>query len=77
MANHLAWMHTITLFAMVFYISGYCLSVGSLFWLIIAEIYPLKVRGLAMSFVTAIQWLANFIVAMSFLSLYTSSLVQV
>jgi len=57
------------LVAMVFYIAGYCLSVGSMFWLIISEIYPIHVRGLAMSFVTAIQWGANFVVAMSFLSI--------
>lgn len=52
------------------YVVGYCLSVGSLFWLIISEIFPLVIRGRAMSFVTAVQWLANFIVSMTFLSLF-------
>lgn len=52
------------------YVVGYCLSVGSLFWLIISEIFPLSIRGRAMSFVTAVQWLANFIVSMTFLSLF-------
>lgn len=52
---------------MVTYIAGYCISVGSLFWLIIAEIFPLSVRGLGMSLATAIQWGANFIVSMTFL----------
>jgi sugar porter (SP) family MFS transporter len=54
---------------MVSYIAGYAISLGSLFWLIIAEIYPLHIRGLAMSFVTSIQWLANFVVAITFLSI--------
>ena len=54
---------------MLCYISGYSISVGSLFWLIISEIYPLNVRSLAMSFVTAMQWLANFVVAATFLSI--------
>jgi sugar porter (SP) family MFS transporter len=62
-------MHWLTIIFMMVYIAGYCISVGSLFWLIISEIYPLQARGLAMSFVTAVQWLANFIVAVSFLSL--------
>jgi len=59
----------IFLFVMMFYIIGYCISVGSLFWLIISEIFPLHVRGIAMSFVTSIQWLANFIISLSFLSM--------
>lgn len=54
------------------YVAGYCLSVGSLFWLIISEIFPLVIRGRAMSLVTAIQWLANFVVSMSFLTLFHS-----
>lgn len=54
---------------MVTYIAGYSLSVGSLFWLVISEIYPLNIRSFAMSFVTAVQWGANFLVALTFLSL--------
>jgi SP family galactose:H+ symporter-like MFS transporter len=62
----------IILIFMMFYIAGYSLSLGSLFWLLIAEIYPLNIRGLAMSFVTAVQWAANFMVAISFLSILNS-----
>lgn len=62
-------MHTLIILCMLLYIAGYCISTGSLFWLIIAEIYPLHVRGLAMSFVTSVQWLTNFIVAATFLSI--------
>jgi MFS transporter, SP family, galactose:H+ symporter len=58
-----------TLIAMILYIFFYAISLGSLFWLIIAEIYPAQYRSLAMSSVTAIQWLANFIIAVSFLPL--------
>src|SRR3990167_3729103 len=52
------------------YIIGYCVSVGSLFWVVISEIYPQKVRGLAMSIATSIQWGANFVVSISFLSIW-------
>ncbi|MEI6287384.1 MAG: sugar porter family MFS transporter [Bacillota bacterium] len=52
---------------MVTYIAGYAVSIGSLFWLIISEIYPLKIRSIGMSFVSGIQWLANFVVSMTFL----------
>lgn len=59
----------IMLLCFVLYIAGYCISVGSLFWLIIAEIFPLSVRGLGMSVATACQWGANGLVSMTFLSL--------
>lgn len=58
--------------AMTFYIIGYCISVGSLFWVIISEIYPLHIRGMAMSIATVMQWAANFIVSLSFLGMYQS-----
>ena len=62
----------LALVCLLIYIVGYCVSVGSLFWLIISEIFPLNVRGSAMSFVASIQWLANFVVAATFLSILTS-----
>ena len=61
--------HWLIIFFMITYVAGYSISLGSLFWLIISEIFPLHVRGLAMGFVTAVQWLANFIVACTFLTI--------
>lgn len=57
---------------MICYIIGFALGLGSIFWLIIAEIYPLNLRGLAMSFVTGVQWAANFVVSLTFLSILQS-----
>jgi predicted MFS family arabinose efflux permease len=42
------------------------------FWLLIAEIYPLKIRGAAMSVATMANGLANFVVTISFLTLLTA-----
>lgn len=61
------------LIALSFFVVGYCISVGSLFWVIISEIFPLQVRGLAMSIATVIQWGANFLVSISFLQIYQNS----
>ncbi|WP_199911561.1 sugar porter family MFS transporter [Dongshaea marina] len=58
----------IAVISLVCYIAFYCISLGSLFWLIIAEIYPLDVRGVGMSFVAGVQWMANFVVASTFLT---------
>lgn len=67
--NHnliLEWAAVSCLFC---YIIGYVVSVGSLFWVLISEIFPLRIRGLGMSFVTAVQWGANFLVTSTFLTI--------
>ncbi|MBL4817650.1 MAG: sugar porter family MFS transporter [Deltaproteobacteria bacterium] len=69
------WMGSVpflVLGIMSLYIAGYCISVGSLFWLIISEIFPAHFRPMAMSLATAIHWMANFAVSMSFLSMLES-----
>lgn len=52
---------------MLLYMVGYCMSVGSLFWLIIAEIFPLSIRDQGASLAAGIQWLSNFVVSLTFL----------
>lgn len=52
---------------MVIYISSFALGLGNLFWLLISEIYPLRIRAKAMSLATSVNWLSNMIVAMFFL----------
>ncbi len=51
------------------YIAAFAVSLGPIAWLLIAEIYPLGIRGLAMSLSTVANWLFNFIIALTFLSL--------
>jgi SP family galactose:H+ symporter-like MFS transporter len=51
------------------YVACFAFGLGPIFWLLIAEIYPLKVRGAAMSAVTVTNWALNLIVAVTFLSL--------
>jgi len=62
------WSIYSSVFCLVTYVAGYAISLGALLWLIIAEIFPLNIRGLSMSFVAGIQWGANFIVASTFLT---------
>jgi MFS family permease len=42
------------------------------FWLLISEIYPVKIRGQAMSVATMANWGANFVVTISFLTLLSA-----
>jgi SP family galactose:H+ symporter-like MFS transporter len=54
--------------SLAIYVGSFALGLGPVFWLLIAEIYPLKIRGLAMSMATAANWGANLVVAMTFLT---------
>jgi sugar porter (SP) family MFS transporter len=54
---------------LMFYIASFAISLGPIFWLLIAEIYPLKIRGLAAGIAAGTNWLANFAVSLTFLSL--------
>ncbi|KAA0889347.1 sugar porter family MFS transporter [Pusillimonas sp. ANT_WB101] len=51
------------------YVSCFAFGLGPIFWLLISEIYPLQNRGVAMSAVTVTNWIANLLVAVSFLTL--------
>ncbi|MFZ3200163.1 MAG: sugar porter family MFS transporter [Candidatus Acidiferrales bacterium] len=53
----------------MFYVACFAISLGPVFWLMISEIYPLKIRGRAMGVATVSNWGSNMIVALTFLSL--------
>jgi sugar porter (SP) family MFS transporter len=54
---------------LMFYVASFAISLGPIFWLLIAEIYPLKIRGLAAGIAAGANWIANFAVSLTFLSL--------
>jgi len=54
---------------LVIYVGCFAFGLGPIFWLLISEIYPLKVRGAAMSAVTVTNWAMNLAVAVTFLTL--------
>jgi sugar porter (SP) family MFS transporter len=66
LGSGLSW---IALFFLVAYVGSFAVGMGPVFWLLIAEIYPLRLRGQAMSVATAANWLSNFAVGLTFLLL--------
>jgi sugar porter (SP) family MFS transporter len=54
---------------LVIYVACFAFGLGPIFWLLISEIYPLKIRGAAMSAVTVTNWGMNLAVAVTFLTL--------
>ena len=59
----------ITTAGLMTYVGFFAIGLGPVFWLLIAEIYPLRVRGRAMSVATFVNWITNLLVALTFLSL--------
>ena len=51
------------------YTGSFAIGLGPVFWLLISEIYPARIRGKSMSIATIANWGANFVVAVSFLTL--------
>jgi hypothetical protein len=54
------------------YVASFAISLGPIFWLLIAEIYPLKIRGLAEGTAATFNWASNLIVSLTFLTLIES-----
>ncbi len=52
---------TAILIALLVYISFFAASFAPVMWVIISEIYPSRIKGLAMSFSTAVCWLCTFL----------------
>src|SRR3989344_1057481 len=55
--------------SMLLYIASFSFSHGPIMWLMIAEIYPLQVRGVGASMATCVNWASNLLVTASFLEL--------
>lgn len=59
----------IAVFSLMLFVSSFAISLGPIFWLLNAEIYPLSVRSKAASAGTMANWFFNFVVSVTFLSL--------
>lgn len=57
---------------LVVYIAAFAASIGPLPWVMMAEIFPLHVRGLGMSITSLANWAFNFLVVFSFPVLVSS-----
>ncbi|MGB7683064.1 MAG: sugar porter family MFS transporter [Candidatus Acidiferrales bacterium] len=66
LSDVVAWVAVISV---AVYVACFAIGLGPVFWLMIAEIYPLKIRGRAMSVATVANWGSNLVVALTFLSL--------
>lgn len=66
LSGNLGWIAIVSL---MIYVGSFGVGLGPVFWLILSEIYPMRIRGRAMSVGTMVNWASNLVVALSFLTL--------
>ena len=59
----------VTAGALATYVGGFAIGLGPVFWLLIAEVFPLAVRGRGMSVASVANWGSNVAVTVVFLDL--------
>lgn len=58
-----------TLVFIIFYTASFMMSWGPICWVLLAEIFPNKIRGQAMAIAVAAQWAANFFISSTYPSM--------
>lgn len=54
----------VVVFFICFFVFNFAYSWGPIAWVVTSEIFPLQIRGTAVSITTAANWIGNFLVAM-------------
>lgn len=54
------------LFCMMLYVASFAMSWGPVAWVLLAEIFPNKIRGKALAIAVAAQWISNYLVSLTF-----------
>ncbi|MBY8856479.1 sugar porter family MFS transporter [Nocardia sp. CA2R105] len=60
---------TLSLVFMVLYIASFAAGLGPVFWVLVGEIFPQRLRAAGSSAATTVNWLSNFVVSQAFLPL--------
>ncbi|WP_058304236.1 sugar porter family MFS transporter [Gorillibacterium timonense] len=63
----------LVLAAILVYVAAFAVSLGAVVWVILAEIFPNRIRGLATAVCTMALWAMDFVVSQSFPSLISTA----
>jgi sugar porter (SP) family MFS transporter len=67
-----ASLGTVAIACLMVYIACFAFSLGAIAWILVAEVFPLRVRGRGVAAATLFSGIANFAVSLTFLSLINS-----
>ncbi len=60
---------TLSVLSLMAYVGFFAIGLGPITWVLLAELYPLAIRGKAMTIALFANWGVNYLVSLSFLSL--------
>jgi len=66
---HSKMIDVIAFLSLIGYIAFFAIGLGPVTWVVLSEIYPLRVRGKAMTVAAFGNWLFNYLVSLTFLEL--------
>jgi MFS family permease len=55
-----------TLICIMFFLAFFSSCIGPVFWTLVSEIFPNRIRGKALAFASFTQWIFNFLVVLLF-----------
>ncbi|XP_034554807.1 solute carrier family 2, facilitated glucose transporter member 12 [Notolabrus celidotus] len=58
-----------SLISLLVYVAAFSISLGPMVYVVLSEIFPMGVRGRAVSVVSAVNWATNLLISMTFLTL--------
>ena len=58
--------HYLVLIFMLLYVGSFGCTLGAVTWVFLSEVFPNRIRGLAMAVATLALWLSNFVVTYTF-----------
>lgn len=56
----------LSLIGVLLFIASFAMSMGPVVWIVLSEMFPNKIRSVAMSIAVAVQWAANYLVTQTF-----------
>ncbi|MGY5846157.1 sugar porter family MFS transporter [Salegentibacter sp. HM20] len=56
----------VSLIGVLMFVAAFAMSMGPVVWVVLSEMFPNKIRSVAMSIAVAAQWAANYVVSQSF-----------
>jgi sugar porter (SP) family MFS transporter len=59
----------VTILCLMGYVSFFAIGLGVVTWIFLSEIFPMGIRGRAMGIATFANWISNFVVSLTFLTL--------
>lgn len=64
-----SWIDRVAMVALMGYVGFFAISLGPITWVVISEIFPLRVRAQAMGIAAFVNWGCNYVVSLTFLDL--------